>query len=125
MFSFNYSRDDYRGESDMLDIRVRDDDKLLTTDPVCIELLHLDTHPEYERRGIGSLLVQWGIDKSEESRIPLYLESTEIGKPLYERFRFTEVDRLTLDMEKWAEFGTRGTYSYHFMIREPRLRERV
>ncbi|MCJ1236240.1 hypothetical protein MMC14_004218 [Varicellaria rhodocarpa] len=103
----------------------RDDDKSLTTDPVCTELLHLDTHPKYERRGIGSRLVRWGIDKSEESEIPLYLESTEIGAPLYERFGFTEVDRLTLDVEKWAEFGARGTYSYHFMIREPRSRARV
>ena len=87
------------------------------------ELIHLDTHPDYQRRGIGSMLVQWGVDKSNESGIPAYLESTEIGSPLYMKFGFKEVDRLTLAMSKWAEFGGQGSYSYVYMVRWPDSQE--
>lgn len=37
---------------------------------------------------MGKKLVQWGLDKSEELKVPIYLESTKEGRPLYERTGF-------------------------------------
>ena len=42
----------------------------------------LVTSSRYRRRGAGSLLVQWGITKSEEISLPLYLQASEQGRRL-------------------------------------------
>ncbi|KAF9885571.1 hypothetical protein FE257_012777 [Aspergillus nanangensis] len=45
-------------------------------------------HPEYQGRGVGKHLVQWGLDTAEQLQVPIYLESTVEGVPLYERTGF-------------------------------------
>ncbi|KAF2193543.1 hypothetical protein K469DRAFT_745115 [Zopfia rhizophila CBS 207.26] len=46
------------------------------------------THPQYQRRGIGSLLTQAGIQIAQQSQLPIYLESTKSGQPLYAKLGF-------------------------------------
>ncbi|KAL4891457.1 acyl-CoA N-acyltransferase [Aspergillus ambiguus] len=46
-------------------------------------------HPEYQGRGVGKKLMQWGLDVAEQLKVPIYLESTHEGRPLYERLGFT------------------------------------
>lgn len=45
---------------------------------------HLSSHPDYQRRGIGTLLLNAVIRKIDEANLELYVESTEIGVPFYE-----------------------------------------
>jgi GNAT superfamily N-acetyltransferase len=59
--------------------------------PPRIELDVLYVHPDYQRRGIASDLLKWGFDKSEELGLPIYLEATAEGRPVYERYRFETV----------------------------------
>ena len=48
-------------------------------------------HPDYQVKGVGKKLVQWGLDVAEELKLPIYLESTIEGVPLYERMGFKKL----------------------------------
>jgi ribosomal protein S18 acetylase RimI-like enzyme len=45
----------------------------------------LAVHPEYQRRGIGELLMQFGIDVAQKAVLPIYVESSREGVRLYEK----------------------------------------
>lgn len=64
-------------------------------------LTFLCTHPDYQRRGAGGGIVQWGIDQSERLGIPAYLEASIPGQPLYERLGFRPFDALVIRSEDW------------------------
>lgn len=48
--------------------------------------------PEYQRKGIGKLLTEFGIRVAQQAGLPIYLESSEVGQRLYEKmgFRYLE-----------------------------------
>ena len=53
-------------------------------------------HPQHRRRGVGALLTGWGVDEAERRGFETFVEATDAGKPLYERFglRVMYVDHL-------------------------------
>ncbi|GAA5952237.1 hypothetical protein JCM21900_000463 [Sporobolomyces salmonicolor] len=44
--------------------------------------------PEARGTGVGARLTRWGMDKAEEEGGKVFLEATELGKPIYERLGF-------------------------------------
>ncbi|KAJ3958566.1 hypothetical protein N0V92_004839 [Colletotrichum tropicale] len=48
--------------------------------------------PEHQRRGVGALLTKWGLDMAELAGLPVYLESSPVGYPLYQRLGFETLD---------------------------------
>jgi ribosomal protein S18 acetylase RimI-like enzyme len=42
-------------------------------------------HPEYQRRGIGQLLMEYGIGVAQKASLPVYIESSQDGMRLYEK----------------------------------------
>ena len=46
----------------------------------------MSVHPKHRRRGIGSVLMKWGIGKAQELGIENFIEASESGKFLYEGF---------------------------------------
>lgn len=50
----------------------------------------LCTHPHYRGRGAASLLMAWGCEQADRDQMPLYVDATPEGKPLYERFGFED-----------------------------------
>ncbi|KAM0090064.1 hypothetical protein ACP6JD_006559 [Aspergillus fumigatus] len=48
------------------------------------------THPDYRRQGAGSMLIQWGCDRSGEEGVPAYVDAHQAAAPLYRKFRFRE-----------------------------------
>ncbi|KAI2472037.1 acyl-CoA N-acyltransferase [Annulohypoxylon bovei var. microspora] len=56
----------------------------------------LAVHPEQQRRGVGRLLTQWGINAAEQLDLPVYLESSMPGLPLYERMGFERLTHVSL-----------------------------
>lgn len=61
-------------------------------------LLHmLATHPDHHRRGVGAMQLEWGSKKAEEMGVECYLESSPIGRPLYEKHGYVKVGDLPLD----------------------------
>ncbi|KAJ6115256.1 acyl-CoA N-acyltransferase [Penicillium sp. IBT 16267x] len=50
----------------------------------------LCTHPDYWRRGAGSMIVKWGCDLADQEGISAYLDASKNGAPLYEKFGFVD-----------------------------------
>jgi GNAT superfamily N-acetyltransferase len=48
-------------------------------------------HPDHRRRGVGALLMSWGVKKADEMRVESFLEGTPMGRHLYEKFGFVVV----------------------------------
>ncbi|EAT78237.1 hypothetical protein HBH56_231020 [Parastagonospora nodorum] len=42
-------------------------------------------HPDYQRKGIGKLLMEFGIGVAQQVELPIYIESSEEGVRLYEK----------------------------------------
>lgn len=59
-------------------------DSLLTS----VDCHTVAVHPDYQGRGVGKKLMQWGLDIAEQLKVPIYLESTHEGRSLYERLGF-------------------------------------
>lgn len=67
------------------------------------------TRPAYQGKGAGGMLMQWGVNRSDEDSLECYLDATPEGKPLYEKYGFRELETLKF---------FNGTYSHCFMIRD-------
>ncbi|KAH6679671.1 acyl-CoA N-acyltransferase [Halenospora varia] len=47
--------------------------------------------PEYQGRGLGKQLLKWGTDRADREGVECYLDASEKGKGLYERYGRFEV----------------------------------
>lgn len=57
----------------------------------CYYLHRLVTHGDFEGRGAGSMLVQWGVDRAKREGVVYGCESTTLGYGFYKRFGMREV----------------------------------
>ncbi|KAL8687268.1 MAG: hypothetical protein Q9218_006507 [Villophora microphyllina] len=66
-------------------------------------------HPEWRRRGAGSMLVNWGVQKANELKLDTFIEAAEPGIPLYLKHGFEVNDYHWIDpklenpSEQWKE----------------------
>ena len=68
-------------------------------------LTTLATHPDYERRGIGTALCCWDIQRAISSKLEaITLFSSPLGKPLYTKLKFMEVGTVRIQVEGEKEF---------------------
>lgn len=51
------------------------------------------------------MLVQWGIDVANKSKIPCYLESSTTSHAFYLNMGFEDVDTVEIDMSRWEGEG--------------------
>ncbi|KAJ5636994.1 GNAT family acetyltransferase [Penicillium lividum] len=72
--------------------------------------------PEYQRHGIGSAFLKWGIEKADASNARIYLEATMEGVPAYLKHGWEIVEEIQLD---YMERGGEGSQKFALMIREP------
>jgi GNAT superfamily N-acetyltransferase len=57
-------------------------------------------HPEYQRRGIGQILMEYGIDIAQKVRLPIYIESSRDGMRLYEKIGCRRLKQQPVDKSK-------------------------
>ncbi|KAI4860778.1 acyl-CoA N-acyltransferase [Hypoxylon rubiginosum] len=76
----------------MWDIR----DELFGKQRQYVYLSSMAVHPDHQRRGVGRLLMQWGINVAEKLGVPMYLESSEPGLRLYESMGFERLKHVRL-----------------------------
>ncbi|CAI6335512.1 unnamed protein product [Periconia digitata] len=62
----------------------------------------LVTHPDHHRKGAGKALLEEGLRRVDEEGLECYLESSVMGRPLYERFGFVAVREISLDLTRWG-----------------------
>jgi GNAT superfamily N-acetyltransferase len=48
-------------------------------------------HPEYQKKGIGRLLVEYGLGVARQAGLPVYVESSKDGLKLYEKTGFRKL----------------------------------
>ncbi len=63
------------------------------------------------------MLVKWGVDLADELGLESYLESSALGKGLYEKFGFECARLHNFDA---SEFGGKGGDIVAIMVRQPR-----
>jgi len=76
----------------------------------------LVTNNRHRQRGAGSLLVQWGIELSDATGLPCYLQASEQGRRLYEHYGFQEIDTVEYNL---SDYGLEGVEKMTEMLREP------
>jgi predicted GNAT family N-acyltransferase len=64
------------------------------------------------------MLVEWGIEEADSLNLPCYLEASEFGRPLYERFGFKIVQTNYLDMNKYNIPDAQGIERNDIMWRD-------
>lgn len=84
---------------------------------ILVELKELYVLPNYQRQGLGGLLVAFGVHEADKLGLPAYTEASPEGLGLYLKHGFKEVDRVTVDLEQWG--GSKGDFnSYGLLYRE-------
>lgn len=89
------------------------------------ELLSLNVLPSYQRRGIGSMLMDWGNAKQEELGLPGFIVASDQGYGLYLKHGYQETERWEFDMAEWAHLGGSGWYRNVYLVRGMWGEERV
>lgn len=64
------------------------------------QLKVLAASPMARRRGVGSALMRWGMQRAEDEGVPVFLHASTVGEKLYRHLGFKVVD--------WAEKAERG-----------------
>ncbi|KAH7417415.1 acyl-CoA N-acyltransferase [Cadophora sp. MPI-SDFR-AT-0126] len=90
--------------------------------------LHLSllmTDPKYQRRGIGTALLEWGHEFADREGVPCFLIASPVGHPLYAHVGWKEIGVMEVDLKDWAEYAKSGDmgwgiYRYYYMLRLPK-----
>lgn len=56
------------------------------------------TVPEYRGRGLGHLLMEWGLNKADEMRLDIWIEAAPSAVLFYERHGFSRMKTFELDL---------------------------
>lgn len=60
----------------------------------------MGVHPSHRHRGVGSLLMTWGIKVAQESNLESFIEASESGRMLYEKFGYRMLMKITVSAAK-------------------------
>lgn len=97
------------------------------TDPTKhIYLAFLMTDPRFQRRGIGTAMLDWGHRRADKDEVPSFLVASPFGHGLYLKVGWKDVETpIELDLKDWvpdAQNGDMGwgTYKFYYMIRMPK-----
>lgn len=61
----------------------------------------LCVHKDHQRKGVGKVLLQWGLEYSAKVSLPVYLEASPAGYGLYLQYGFRQIDVATIKAEDW------------------------
>jgi len=77
----------------------------------------LAVHPEYWRKGIGTMLVQSGVHEIESlgMKLDILVRAKKAALPLYKKAGFVLVDQLVQDASR---FGIKEEYGAYFLVRK-------
>ncbi|KAF2260311.1 hypothetical protein CC78DRAFT_620356 [Lojkania enalia] len=77
-----------------------------------MDLLSIVVHTQYRKRGVGRMLIRWGIDKADELGIETVVSSLPSAKGAYERCGLGAIEIIPADVEnenpseRWKELAS-------------------
>ncbi|KAH8803534.1 acyl-CoA N-acyltransferase [Xylogone sp. PMI_703] len=74
-------------------------------------------HPDYQNRGIGSMLLKWGIEEANRHHVRLWLTSTPQAVNVYQKKGWEVVNEHEVDLGK---YGGPGIYRRARMVKIPK-----
>lgn len=80
----------------------------------------LAVHPNFQRKGIATALVQDGIQHIKKLNIPIFLQAWKGGSEVYQKSGFIEIGRSIQDD---TAYGGDGEYGAYFMMYESSAQE--
>lgn len=84
----------------------------------------LVTLPEYQRKGIGSKLLEWGLERADEKGYHCWIDSSPQGLGLYKKHGWEEIGFLDVDLAGWG--GEQGVIDRTvFLVRKPKERAKT
>ncbi|KAI1875933.1 uncharacterized protein JN550_001429 [Neoarthrinium moseri] len=90
-----------------------------------VYLFILFTHPNYRRQGAAQQCLNWGMNKADEMGVEMFLDSTPVGKPLYEANKFHVIEKTVIipqvdnPDEKWKEAEEKIGHSTWWLMWRP------
>lgn len=63
-----------------------------------IHLQVLGTHPDYQRRGYGSALCEWGVKRAQQDEVAISLLASPAGYKLYSALGFEDLGTITVQV---------------------------
>ena len=73
-------------------------------------------HQDFQRRGAGTALVEWGMEVARSLGLAIHLEASAAGYELYRKLGFKQVDVAIVKKEEWDGDHDRR---YIAMVKEP------
>lgn len=86
----------------------------------------LMTDPKYQRRGIGTAMLNWGHERADKEKVPMFLIATPVGHGLYQHVGWKDIaEPIEVDLREWVEGGKGGDqgwgdYRFYPMLRLPK-----
>jgi hypothetical protein len=85
----------------------------------------LSTDPSFQRRGMANSLVKHGNLLADQAKLPIFLQESPFGYPIYAKHDFETVQYLDVDLTGWAPGAEGndkgyGNYRFRYMLRLPR-----
>lgn len=103
------------GHAIMLDLMRKRHDHIKSVANSIVHLNTLAVLPAYQRRGIATRLMEWGVDMADQLGFPCFVEATPAGRPLYQRCGFVIEEEVLPVMP--TKFADREPCRYTFMTR--------
>ena len=72
--------------------------------------------PDYQRRGVGQLLMEWGCAQADKYGVEAVVEASDEGKGLYEKFAFQPLRHIEL-REPTGKWKGREGQQFYWMVR--------
>lgn len=80
----------------------------------------LMVHPAYQRKGIGSAMLQYGFETLGADKVLIWLITQMRGRDLYQKFGFEDVDVLDIDFSEYTgPYRGFGVHRNICMVRQP------
>jgi ribosomal protein S18 acetylase RimI-like enzyme len=82
----------------------------------CEVVIFLSTDPEFQRLGLGRMLMEHSLALADAAGKKTYIEGSRSGHHLYEKLGFKKVDMVEID---YSRFGATELEQEWIMIRDP------